>query len=267
MNTKKTLRIALAALIGVSCLLCGLSTAFAAAAVTVTINPNTNYAVITFPNEEKDLFDSFKNLMPGDSREQEIRIVNNTGGPMEVFLRAEAPDEEHRAFLNQLEMVVILKSNGFTQDAEIASYGRPDEPKLGEQGEKGKLTSDVSLGTVPANAAATLLVKLYVPTTLGNEFAGRTYKLPWTFKVEDRTVPEPPLPPAVVTPTPTPVPTEEFETDEIPTDEAPTDIFEEEVPLAPPQTGDAAPSHALFAALSLAGLLMAAAVWKRAKKA
>ncbi|MGI6151203.1 MAG: hypothetical protein ACOYIR_04540 [Christensenellales bacterium] len=260
MNKKKTLRIALVALISFSCVLCGLSTAFAASNVTVTIA--SDQAVITFSNAEKDLFGEFKNLMPGDSREQEIQIINNTGGPMEVFLNAEPTREEDKAFLDQLTMEVFLKGNGLTTDALIASYG----PETGSIADLGALGEKVSLGTITANATATLLVKLTVPTSLGNEFANGTYYVPWTFTVEDRYVP-PYIPPIVVAPTPTPtpaptpVPTETFEPEDIP-----TEIFEEDVPAAPPQTGDFAIPSALVAALAFAGLIAAAVALKKVKE-
>lgn len=262
MNKKKTLRIALVALICFSCVLCGLSTAFAASNVTVTID--NDQAVITFPNAEKDLFGDFKNLMPGDSREQEIIIINNTGGPMEVFLNAEPTREEDKAFLDQLTMEVYLKGNGVTTDALLARYTPGLETGITSLG---ALREKVSLGgTIPAGATATLLVKLLVPTHLGNEFADRSYLVPWTFTVEDRYVP-PVSPPSVVivappTPTPTPVPTEEFEPEAVP-----TEIFEEDVPAAPPQAGDFAVSPAMAGILALIGLAMAAAVLKKAKKA
>lgn len=259
MNKKKTLRIALIALISFSCVLCGLSTAFAASNVTVTIT--SNQAVITFPNAEKDLFGEFKNLMPGDTREQEIRIENSTGGPMEVFLNAELTREEDKAFLDLLTMEVFLKGNGLTTDALIAGYG----PGTGSIADLGALASKVSLGTIPANATATLLVKLTVPTSLGNEFANGTYYVPWTFTVEDRYVPPyvpPEVPPTPSPAVPTPVPTETFEPEDIP-----TEIIEEDTPAGPPQTGDFAGSLAMTAVLALAGVAVAAVALKKAKKA
>ena len=256
MNKKKTLRIALIALISFSCVLCGLSTAFAASNVTVTIT--SNQAVITFPNAEKDLFGEFKSLMPGDSREQEILVINSTGGPMEVYLNAEPTREQDKAFLDLLTMDVILKGNGLTLDALIASYG----PGIGSIAELGTLTNKVSLGRVEAGANATLLVRLNVPTSVGNEFQDGIYHVPWTFTVEDRNVPIPPQ----VSPTPLPVPTPE-PTEIIPPDDIPTEIIEEEVPLAPPTTGDYARSQWMVVALALAGMAAVAVALKRAKKA
>lgn len=260
MNKKKTLRIALIALISFSCVLCGLSTAFAASDVTVTIT--SNQAVITFPNAEKDLFGEFKNLMPGDVRTQLIQIINSTGGPMEVFLNAEPTREQDKAFLDQLKMEVILKGNGVTTDAPIASYG----PGIGSVADRGALASKVSLGTIPGNTTATLLVELTVPTSLGNAFANGTYYVPWTFTVEDRYVPDNPPPQVSPTPSPTPVPTP-VPTETFGPEDIPTEIIEEDIPAAPPQTGDFAGSPAMAIALALAGLAAAAVALKKAKKA
>lgn len=258
MNKKKTLRIALIALISFSCVLCGLSTAFAASDVTVTITGD--HAVITFPNAEKDLFGEFKNLMPGDARTQLIQIINSTGGPMEVFLNAEPTRQEDKAFLDQLTMKVYLV--GSPLDSLIASYGPKDSIA-----DLGALANKVSLGgPIPANTTVTLRVELEVPTSLGNEFANGTYHVPWTFTVEDRYVPPYNPPPQVLptpspAPAPTPVPTETFEPEDIP-----TEITEEDVPAAPPKTGDFAGSPAMTIALVLAGLAAAAVALKKAKK-
>ena len=259
MNKKKTLRIALIALISFSCVLCGLSTAFAASDVTVTIT--SNQAVITFPNVEKDLFGEFKNLMPGDVRTQLIQIINSTGGPMEVFLNAEPTRErEDKAFLDQLTMKVYLI--GSPEDAPIASYG----PGIGSVADRGALASKVSLGTIPGNTTATLLVELTVPTSLGNAFANGRYEVPWTFTVEDRYVPDNPPPQVSPTPSPTPVPTP-VPTETFGPEDIPTEIIEEDIPAAPPQTGDFAGSPAMAIALALAGLAAAAVALKKAKKA
>jgi len=252
MNKMKTLRIAFIALLSFACVLCGLSTALAASNVTVTVT--SNQAVITFPNAEKDLFGEFKNLMPGDYREQEIQIINNSGKQIEVFLNAEPTRTEDKSFLDTLTMEVYLKGSGVATDALLASYGSGS----GSVADLGALSSKISLGQMAANSTATLLVKLTVPTSLGNEFADGTYYVPWTFTVESKD-----LPPVVVTPTPTPTP---VPTETIPNEEVPTDIPEDETPAAPPKTADPAESAVLIAALALAGLAGAAVAIKKARE-
>lgn len=249
MKTQKTIRIALAVLIGLSCVSFALSTAFAASYVTVSVSGD--YAQITFP-ESGNLFEDLQNLMPGDSRVQEIVIQNNTGGPMRVLLKAnaESANEETVNFLNELTMELWISGG----EAPIAreTFGAP-------------VTDFLILGDVDANETITLQLKLNVPNTLDNSYAGKTYVVPWVFQVVDLTPTTNYVTPGVVTSTvlPTPVPTEEFEPEDIP-----TDIFEDEdIPVAPPLTGEAMPSVLMAVALCVAGLALAAAVAKKARKA
>lgn len=138
-----------------------------------------------------DLFEDFKNIMPGDSLTEEIVIKNTLDSDMEikVYLRSlgEA-GESTEDFLAQLTLTV--RQDG----AEL--FNATAEKTDG-------LTDWVLLGTFKAGEEASLALTLSAPITMGNEFANAVGYIDWQFKVEEFPIeqPEP-------TPEPTPEPSE-----------------------------------------------------------
>lgn len=136
---------------------------------------------------ESDLFNNFKNVMPGDVLTEEITFTNSATDCdfVHLYLRAELHDAEKNPlseevaetetaasmveFLSQLSMKVW---NG----AELIYEASPDE--------LGGLAENVLLGTFRTGETATLKVELTVPETLGNEFANRVGEVDWIFHVE-----------------------------------------------------------------------------------
>lgn len=53
-----------------------------------------------------DLFENFKNCVPGDVRTQEIAVSNTTNGMVRIYMKAEPVHPSDRDFLNQLHMTV-----------------------------------------------------------------------------------------------------------------------------------------------------------------
>lgn len=159
---------------------------------------------------ETDLFDRFKDVMPGDKLDQPVTITNNSSLDVNVYLRVEAHDEESNSltysepyeetdgkdqgqnpdegdliggegqrdetvatmtgFLAQLTMVI---ENG---DAVIFSSSPDQEAQLAE---------NVLLGGLAPGETMQLDVELLVPTALGNEYANRVGEVDWVFTVEE----------------------------------------------------------------------------------
>ena len=136
---------------------------------------------------ETDLFDNFKNVMPGDTLTQTITFKNTATDCdyVNLYMRAvphgdENPLSEKVAasgetvatmteFLEQLSMKVW---NGETLIYEAS----PDE--------LGGLKDNVLLGAFRTGETATLKVELSVPIELGNEYANRVGEVDWVFHVE-----------------------------------------------------------------------------------
>lgn len=152
---------------------------------------------------DTDLFDGFKNVMPGDELEQIIEVKNGFfgTGSVRIYLRAVAHDEQANPltysesfedldgkdqagipgqrdetvatmtdFLSQLYMTV-------EQDGKVIFSGSPNELD--------GLKNNVLLATVPRGKSITLTVVLGVPADLGNEYANRVGEVDWVFTAEE----------------------------------------------------------------------------------
>lgn len=164
-------------------------------------SPGTGYS-------PTDLFDNFKNVMPGDKVTESITITNKASDCdyVKVYLRAIAHDEEGNPltydeafeaadgkdqageagqrdetvvtmadFLAQLSMKVY-------QGEEVLLEASPDE--------LGGLSENVFLGELRQGETSTLTVELAVPIELGNEYASRVGEVDWVFTVETFDDPE-----------------------------------------------------------------------------
>ena len=138
---------------------------------------------------DTDLFDGFKNVMPGDTLTQTVEVRNRFlgTGSVRIYLRAVAHDEQENPlssavaasgetvatmsdFLSQLYMEVW-------QGDKCIYTGSPDELD--------GLKNNVLLGTIPRFKSTTLTVKLQVPAELGNEYANRVGEVDWVFTAEE----------------------------------------------------------------------------------
>ena len=162
-----------------------------------------------------DLFDNFKNVMPGDVRAEKVTIVNESSYSdyIKVWMRAllhdtennpispavlEALTEDERrgtvseleymhGFLEQLTLTVW---NGEKKDENIIYQGTPDSL------EKGFEEGNVYLGSIGYKQSLVLNVELAVDIEMGNEYAGRIGEVDWVFVIEERNEPQDPYEPS-----------------------------------------------------------------------
>ena len=149
-----------------------------------------------------DLFDNFKDVMPGNKLTETIQVKNDAsdcdyiklymravvhdenGNPLtysEVFENTDGKDQANVAgqrdetvatmqdFLSQLTMRIY---NG----TELIYNASPDEA--------GALVNNVLLGTLSKGESLNLTVELDVPIELGNEYANRVGEVDWVFLAE-----------------------------------------------------------------------------------
>lgn len=119
---------------------------------------------------DTDLFGSFKDVMPGDVRSQTIRVQNDSGRRVRIYLRADPVNPEDADFLNRLRMTVTAGSK------EIF-----DAPAGVQDG----LSENRLLGTFQQSGGTDLTVTLEAPLDLGNEYMGRIGTVPWVFLAEE----------------------------------------------------------------------------------
>ena len=137
---------------------------------------------------ETDLFQNFKNVMPGDVVTETITFTNSASDCdfVNLYMRAEAHDETDNPlspkvaesgesvatmtdFLSRLSMKVW---NG----TELIYSASPDQLD--------GLRENRLIGSFRTGDTATLRVELTVPLDLGNEYANRVGEVDWIFHVE-----------------------------------------------------------------------------------
>lgn len=156
---------------------------------------------------DTDLFDNFKNVMPGDERTEAITIKNNVTGYdyVKLYIRAVPHDEQGNPltysetyenedgkdqknaagerdetvaamadFLSKLSMDVYLVNADGTKETIFSAS--PDK--------SAQLTDNVLLGTFAKGQSTALEAVLTVPAELGNEYANRVGEVDWLFTVE-----------------------------------------------------------------------------------
>lgn len=175
---KKSFRLVLSLLL-MACLLCSLGiSAFADS--TVSYGTDRKFTV----SPDTDLFDSFKNVMPGDTLTETITVVNQYRGSdyVKIYLKAVPHDEttgphvakvsydDMMKFLSQLELTVTKNGNVIFDD-------------MADQ--TGTLTTRKLLGTFEGRGQVQLQVTLSVPITMGNEFADCMGEIDWVFTAEE----------------------------------------------------------------------------------
>ncbi|MGN0745862.1 MAG: hypothetical protein ACI4ML_04225 [Aristaeellaceae bacterium] len=170
---KKIISICLALLMAAA--LCG--SALAAASVTYEGGAEKFVFLPGSEESDSDLFENFKNVLPGDTITQTIRVQNATDKQVRIYLRAEPVSDIHREFLSQLSLTVDCKNKEIFDAA---------------PSETAQLTNMTLLGTFKKAGSTDLVVTLTVPESLSNQYMGAMGVVPWTFLVEE--IPEDPTP-------------------------------------------------------------------------
>lgn len=123
-----------------------------------------------------DLFDNFKNLMPGDTVTEQIEVRNKANSKVAatIYFRSHGAQLDTDEFLSQLTLTV--KQNGTS-----TLFDAPADVTDG-------LTEWVCLGTIHPGGSVVLDLELNAPITLGSEFMYSIGYIDWEFMVEE--VPE-----------------------------------------------------------------------------
>ena len=155
-------------------LLCCLSAANAATGK-VTYSGNSGKFIFEpgSSHSPTDLFPDLKDVMPGDSVTQTIRLKNDANNRIKIrlYLRALGGHLESEEFLSQLKLTVSKNTNTIMFE--------------GPAHKTGNLTDWTYLGTLYSGGTIDLTVKLEVPVELDNRFQDAAGYLDWVFYVEE----------------------------------------------------------------------------------
>lgn len=180
---KKLSRI-VSALVLSAALSLGVGAAAFAADSSVTFKDHEEVFVFLDGSEytETDLFDNFKNVMPGDNLRQTVEVSNDYSRKVNVYLRVLPHDEAANPpvhvgdvaamqdFLAQLTMTI-------TWNGQVIYQASPDQA--------GALAQNVLLGEFAPGESRDLIVELNVPITMGDEYMNRSGEVDWVFVVEE----------------------------------------------------------------------------------
>ena len=151
---------------------------------------------------DTDLFNNFKDVMPGDKLTETIQIKNESTDCdyIKLYLKAEAHDEEanpltySETFENtdgkdqggidgERDETVATMSD-FLAQLSMKIYNGDELIYEATPDELDGLKESVLLGTLRKGESAVLTVELEVPITLDNKYAYRVGEVDWIFKTE-----------------------------------------------------------------------------------
>lgn len=137
---------------------------------------------------ESDLFENFKDVMPGAKLPQTIDIINSSTDSdyIKLYLQAVPHNEENKPVAKGLGNVNIAEMEKFLNQMDMTVTNSIDGKVVfeGSAGELDGLKNAVYLGKLDHGDASLLTVTLTVPSDMGNEFSDRIGEIDWKFIAE-----------------------------------------------------------------------------------
>lgn len=136
-----------------------------------------------------DLFDDFKNIMPGDKLTEEIKIKNEASDCdyINLYMRAIVHDESGNPLTYSLagkREETLSSMQEFLSQLTMRIYNGEELIYDASPDEAGALINNVLLGTLKKGDSLDIKVELDVPVELGNEYANRVGEVDWAFLAE-----------------------------------------------------------------------------------
>ncbi|MCL2838530.1 MAG: S-layer homology domain-containing protein [Oscillospiraceae bacterium] len=160
------------------------------AAVTVTyVSQSAQFTV------SSNFFEAFRNMVPGETRMQEMRIANSASTSAEIYIRATLQDSNDalaRTLMEQYSKIIIRSRNG-----DIIFNGSV-------LGAPSSLSEPFSLGVFAKGQTQTFTVEITIHPEAGDEFQNVVGQVAWTFSASETA--DPPRPPQQQQPPRIPLP-------------------------------------------------------------
>lgn len=136
---------------------------------------------------ETDLFDGFKNVMPGDTVTDTITFTNEATDCdyVNLYMRAEAHDEAGNPLSEKVaEKETVATMTEFLSKLSMKVWNGTELIYDASPDQLDGLQNNTLLGTFRTGDTTTLKVELTVPIELDNRFANRVGEVDWIFHVE-----------------------------------------------------------------------------------
>ena len=136
---------------------------------------------------ETDLFQNFKNVMPGDTVTETITFTNSATDCdfVNLYMRAEAHDETDNPLSPKVaEKETVATMTEFLSKLSMKVWNGTELIYDASPDQLDGLKSNKFLGTFRTGETATLKVELSVPIELDNKYANRVGEVDWIFHVE-----------------------------------------------------------------------------------
>lgn len=134
-----------------------------------------------------DLFDGFKDVMPGDKLTETVEFRNEATDCdyIKVYLRAWVHDETENPLSESVaETETLATMTDFLSQLTMRIYNGEELIYDASPDEAGAMVDNVLLGSLFTGESLSLTVELDVPMELGNEYAHRVGEVDWIFLVE-----------------------------------------------------------------------------------
>ena len=156
-HTGSLVRSLVAALLGAALLLAPAS-AYAADTPSIAYDGNARQLTVSGVEAPSDLFPAFKDLMPGDTREQPIKIeAKGVQGQVSIFVSAVVDEDTARA----PEPISLTATVSAGPSSGVLETGTPTSV----------FAETTKIATFATDGNATLDLRLNVPISVGNELA------------------------------------------------------------------------------------------------
>ena len=152
---------------------------FKGAAEGFAVQPGSQYTTT-------DLFDGFKNVMPGDKLTETITITNDASDCdyIKLYMKAVVHDENNALSEEVAKTETLATMQDFLAQLTMRIYNGDQLIYEASPDQAGALADNVELGTLYKGDSLNLKVELDVPIEMGNEYANRVGEVDWVFLAE-----------------------------------------------------------------------------------
>ncbi len=148
-------------------------------------NPTNGFS---FKADNTDLFANFKNLMPGESRNQEIEISNKYSSKVSIYLYAQSAEqsgnEEEKELIDKLLKKYAVISIADDKGTEI--YNGPVWGNLDvkDSDEKPNMKYEYLIGEFSPSETKKINVSLYLDSQMDNKYRSLLGRVNWVFSAQ-----------------------------------------------------------------------------------